>query len=99
MGRLRWYISEWSRGLFPYWACKSPFASHWRPLLAFRTETIKKTLDPSWQPFRLSLFVLNNGIKTRPLLWEVYDWNSNGSHELIGSFEAPMTRIAAGGMF
>ena len=45
---------------------------------------IKKTLDPHWKPFEVSIATLNNGDMERTLLWEVFDWNASGKEDFIG---------------
>lgn len=51
-----------------------------------RTEYLKRTLNPTWKPFSISLQKLCNGDEDRSLKFECYDWNSSGSHSLIGEF-------------
>eukprot|EP01091_Cochliopodium_minus_P010033 TRINITY_DN2606_c0_g2_i1.p1 TRINITY_DN2606_c0_g2~~TRINITY_DN2606_c0_g2_i1.p1 ORF type:complete len:740 (-),score=227.23 TRINITY_DN2606_c0_g2_i1:64-2283(-) len=58
-----------------------------------KTEVIKKTLDPRWVPFELTLRSLNNGDMERPLLWEVFDWNSSGKEDFIGAFKASVSQV------
>ncbi|KAJ3340245.1 hypothetical protein HDU93_007207 [Gonapodya sp. JEL0774] len=65
----------------------------------YRTPEVRKSLNPSWEPFRLSTAQLNNGAPTRPLRWSVWDWNSSGNHAIIGAVEASMTRVRAGVRF
>lgn len=42
-------------------------------------QVMKKTLDPVWKPFEISMQKLNNGDLDRPLLITVWDWNRNAS--------------------
>jgi len=65
-------------------------------ILVHRTEFIKKTLDPDWKSFKLSLKSLTNGDDDRDLRFDIYDWNSNGSPDLIGSFHTNMRTIRLG---
>ena len=65
--------------------------------LAYRGEVIKKTLDPTWRPFELSLQKLCNGDLDRPLKCVVYDWNSSGSHEEIGRFDFSVRELVGDG--
>ena len=51
-----------------------------------RSEVIKNTLDPTWKPFSKPVLELCNGQYDRNLKFDVYDWDSNGSHDYIGSF-------------
>ncbi|RDD40595.1 Copine-8 [Trichoplax sp. H2] len=49
-----------------------------------KTEIIKNTLNPSWKKFTISAKKLCNADYTRSLKIECYDWDSDGSHDLIG---------------
>jgi len=49
-----------------------------------QTEIIKKTLDPVWAPFVLSLQRWCKNDPTWPLIIECYDWDQGGSDDLIG---------------
>jgi len=51
-----------------------------------KSETIMKTLNPTWAPFNVTVRDLCNNNYDRPLKVEVHDWNSSGSHDIIGSF-------------
>ena len=51
----------------------------------YKTEVVKDNLNPVWRGISLSLQRLANGDPYRPLLIECFDWDSDGSHELIGS--------------
>ena len=65
-------------------------------ILVHRTEVIKKTLDPDWKEFKLSLRSLTNGDDDRDLRFDVYDWNSSGTHDFIGSFHTNMRNLRMG---
>jgi len=41
--------------------------------------------SPNWKPFEISVQHLCNNDYSRPLLFEVFAYHSNGSHDLIGS--------------
>ncbi|XP_041375348.1 copine-3-like isoform X1 [Gigantopelta aegis] len=51
-----------------------------------RTEVIKNNLNPSWRPIQISLQSLCNGNRTQSIKFDVYDWDSDGSHDYIGGF-------------
>lgn len=51
-----------------------------------RTEVIKNNLNPRWRPFTLPVHTMCSGDKTKPIKFDVYDWDSDGSHDLIGGF-------------
>ena len=57
------------------------------PILVYRTEVIKNTLNPTWKPFEIDLTALCSGDTSLPLTFTVYDWDSNGSPDLIGGFK------------
>eukprot|EP01028_Stygiella_incarcerata_P010829 TRINITY_DN583_c0_g1_i1.p1 TRINITY_DN583_c0_g1~~TRINITY_DN583_c0_g1_i1.p1 ORF type:complete len:565 (-),score=145.11 TRINITY_DN583_c0_g1_i1:129-1823(-) len=61
-----------------------------------KTEVIKKNLNPQWAKFSVPIVQLCNGDEYRPLLFEVFDWNKSGKHELIGSFSASLTDLFCG---
>jgi hypothetical protein len=58
-----------------------------------RTEYIRKTLDPVWRTFDISLAKLNNGDMNRILLFQVFDWNKSGKEDFIGQFTASLADI------
>ena len=57
---------------------------------------IKNTLDPAWPEFELSLTALCNGDRGRELRFTVWDWNSSGRPDLIGSFTTSVASLEAG---
>ncbi|XP_030624036.1 copine-3 isoform X2 [Chanos chanos] len=61
--------------------------------LAHRTEVVKNNLNPCWKPFRISLRSLCGGNMEKPIKVECYDYDNDGSHDLIGIFETTMTRL------
>jgi hypothetical protein len=65
-------------------------------ILVHRTEVIKKTLDPDWKSFKLSLRTVSNGDDDRDLRFDVYDWNSSGTPDYIGSFHTNMRKLRTG---
>ena len=54
--------------------------------MVHKSEMIKNTQNPSWAPFKIPLRELCNGDYERALRFDVYDYDSNGKHEIIGSF-------------
>ena len=58
-----------------------------------KTEVIMSNLNPSWKPFNLSLKSLCNGNYDRRLKFDVYDWDSDGGHDYIGSFTTCMAEL------
>eukprot|EP01129_Flabellula_baltica_P008548 TRINITY_DN340_c0_g1_i4.p1 TRINITY_DN340_c0_g1~~TRINITY_DN340_c0_g1_i4.p1 ORF type:complete len:763 (-),score=172.10 TRINITY_DN340_c0_g1_i4:17-2305(-) len=61
----------------------------------FKTEVIKKTLDPDWAISSVPVQTLCNGDMLRPLLVECYDWNKSGKHDFIGSFSTNLETLLA----
>ncbi|ELR13131.1 copine, putative [Acanthamoeba castellanii str. Neff] len=64
--------------------------------LIHKTEVIKKTLDPAWCPFELDCSKLCQGDFNRQLLFKVYDWDADGSHDLIGLANATLNELLQG---
>ncbi|XP_075899269.1 copine-3 isoform X2 [Nelusetta ayraudi] len=75
----------------PYLEFYKQTATGWQ--LAHRTEVVKNNLNPTWRPFRIPLQSLCAGDMDKPIKVECYDYDSDGSHDLIGVFEATMTRL------
>ncbi|GBG32835.1 Copine-5 [Hondaea fermentalgiana] len=65
----------------------------------WESEHILKELNPVWKPVTLPVQVLCNGDLDRPLKISVFDWNSNGTHVLIGEFSASMRDLQPGKSF
>lgn len=63
--------------------------------LAHRTEVVKYNLNPCWRPFKIPLRSLCAGDMEKPIKVECYDYDNDGSHDLIGIFETTMTRLQA----
>ncbi|XP_018596750.1 copine-3 isoform X2 [Scleropages formosus] len=61
--------------------------------LAHRTEVVKNNLNPTWRPFQIPLQSLCGGDMDKPIKVECYDYDNDGSHDLIGIFETNMTRL------
>jgi len=53
--------------------------------LVDKTEVAKNTLDPLWKPFEISIQSLCNGDFDRTLKIDCYDYDDDGSHDLIGT--------------
>lgn len=52
----------------------------------WKTEVIKNNLNPTWKPFSLRVSTLCGNDPSKPILIDVYDYDNDGSHDLIGSF-------------
>lgn len=55
-----------------------------------KTEVIKKTLNPSWKPFKVPAQTLCNGDYDRTIRISCYDWDRDGGHDLIGTFDVTL---------
>jgi|UniRef100_A0AC35GLS8 hypothetical protein len=81
-----------------------PFLSFYRPIagetkqLIHRTEVIKKSLNPEWKPFSLSVRALCQGDKERDFIIECYDYDHDGDtkHDLIGITRINVNKLASG---
>uniref|UniRef100_A0A4W3HY66 Copine-3 n=1 Tax=Callorhinchus milii TaxID=7868 RepID=A0A4W3HY66_CALMI len=63
--------------------------------MVHRTEVINNNLNPSWRPFRIPLRSLCSGDLQKSVKVECYDYDNDGSHDLIGIFETNMDRMNA----
>uniref|UniRef100_A0A668AZK1 Copine-3 n=1 Tax=Myripristis murdjan TaxID=586833 RepID=A0A668AZK1_9TELE len=61
--------------------------------LAHRTEVVKNNLNPTWRPFRIPLQSLCGGDMEKPVKVDCFDYDNDGSHDLIGTFETTVTRL------
>ncbi|XP_037092088.1 copine-8-like [Pollicipes pollicipes] len=61
---------------------KSTEEGQW--VLVCRTEVVKRTLNPDWRPLEVSVASLCNGDYHRSVRAVCWDWNSNGTPDLIG---------------
>ncbi|XP_033110613.1 copine-8-like [Anneissia japonica] len=64
--------------------------------IVHKTEVIKNTLDPTWRPFSLMVRKICNGDYDRSIKIECYDYDSDGSHDLIGEFTTNMRQLSEG---
>jgi hypothetical protein len=61
--------------------------------LVHRTETIKQTLDPYWQPFKIPLSKLCSGDVNMPLHIECFDWDKHSDDDFIGSCRTTVDQL------
>ncbi|KAF4798000.1 Copine-3 [Turdus rufiventris] len=54
---------------------------------------IKNNLNPVWRPFKISLNSLCYSDMDKSIKVECYDYDSDGSHDLIGSFQTTMSKL------
>lgn len=57
----------------------------WQPV--YRSKHIMNTLNPEWEPLSIDLSRLCGGDLSRPVQFKLYDWQKNGKHTAIGTFE------------
>ncbi|KAM9487806.1 copine-3 isoform 2-T2 [Clarias gariepinus] len=75
----------------PYLEFYRQTESGWQ--LAHRTEVVKNNLNPCWKPFKIPLQSLCGGDMEKPIKVDCYDYDNDGSHDLIGIFETNMKRL------
>ncbi|KAL4234128.1 Copine-4 [Mactra antiquata] len=49
-----------------------------------RTEVVKNNLNPTWRPFTIPVHTLCSGDKSKPIKFDIYDWDKEGEHDHIG---------------
>uniref|UniRef100_A0A665TBK6 Copine Va n=1 Tax=Echeneis naucrates TaxID=173247 RepID=A0A665TBK6_ECHNA len=64
--------------------------------ICHKTEVVKNTLNPVWQPFSIPVRALCNGDYDRTIKAEVYDWDRDGSHDFIGEFTTSFKELCRG---
>ncbi|KAJ3045163.1 Copine-8, partial [Rhizophlyctis rosea] len=64
--------------------------------VVYRSKHIMKTLNPDWKEDQIKLSTLCSGHVERPLSIDVYDWDSNSDHDLIGSFFWSVQELLSG---
>ncbi|RMC15197.1 hypothetical protein DUI87_07380 [Hirundo rustica rustica] len=62
-------------------------------VMVHRTEVIKNNLNPVWKPFKISLNSLCYSDMDKSIKVECYDYDGDGSHDLIGSFQTTMSKL------
>ena len=61
--------------------------------LVHKTEVVKNTLNPVWQPFTISASSLGRGEDSCAIKVICYDWDNDGSHDLIGEFTTTLGEL------
>ncbi|KAJ7399648.1 Copine-3 [Pitangus sulphuratus] len=56
-------------------------------------KVIKNNLNPVWRPFKISLNSLCYSDMDKSIKVECYDYDNDGSHDLIGSFQTTMSKL------
>lgn len=84
------------------WFSKSdPFVvisrqSHGKWVKCYETNVVMDNLNPTWAEFTVSSRKICGNDPQRPVLFEVLDWESSGSHQPIGHFQAPLIALETG---
>eukprot|EP00066_Takifugu_rubripes_P022593 XP_011611859.1 PREDICTED: copine-1 [Takifugu rubripes] len=61
--------------------------------LVHRTEVVKNNLNPTWKKFTVPLQTFCSSDLERPLKVDCHDYDSDGSHDLIGSFTTKVSEL------
>uniref|UniRef100_A0A673GTM3 Copine-3 n=1 Tax=Sinocyclocheilus rhinocerous TaxID=307959 RepID=A0A673GTM3_9TELE len=61
--------------------------------LVHRTEVIKNNLNPSWKKFTVYLHTFCSGDLNKPIKVHCSDYDSDGSHDLIGVFQTNVSDL------
>uniref|UniRef100_A0A8C2XA52 Copine family member 9 n=1 Tax=Cyclopterus lumpus TaxID=8103 RepID=A0A8C2XA52_CYCLU len=64
--------------------------------ICHKTEVVKNTLNPVWQPFTIPVRALCNGDYDRTVKVDVFDWDRDGSHDFIGEFTTSYRELSRG---
>jgi Ca2+-dependent lipid-binding protein len=59
----------------------------------YKSEVVKNDLRPTWKPMKLKVRDLCNGDYNRALKIDIYDWDSNGKHDIIGTIRTNFQEI------
>ncbi len=65
--------------------------------VVWKSGKIENSLSPVWGLTKISMAALCNGDLHRPLLLELFDWDSNGKHDSMGQVETSVHSILASG--
>ena len=61
--------------------------------VVYRSEIVMNTLSPPWKRIRLPSTKLCSCDLSRPIALAVYDWDKDGTHDLIGSVQVPFLEL------
>ncbi|KAJ7331873.1 hypothetical protein JRQ81_014053 [Phrynocephalus forsythii] len=65
--------------------------------LVYRSEVIKNNLNPCWRKFTVPLQTFCGGDFNKPIKVQCNDYDSDGSHDLIGTFETNLSQLQNAG--
>lgn len=63
----------------------------WQPV--YRSNHMMNNLNPEWGEFSLDVSRLCGGDVSRPIQFKLYNWQKNGKHTAIGSFETTVNGL------
>jgi len=66
----------------------------WQPV--YRSEIIKNNLQPKWNECQMSIETVCGGNLERPIQVQVFDWEKNGKHKLMGTLRASVKGLLSG---
>ena len=56
--------------------------------VVWKNEPVNDNLSPVWPPARIPMMNLCNGDINRPIIIEIYDYDSNGTHDFMGAIHS-----------
>ncbi len=62
-------------------------------IVIWKSEVIKNNLNPSWTETVLSIGELCNGNVNKPIRITCFDWDSDGSSDLIGQCDITVSQL------
>jgi hypothetical protein len=63
--------------------------------LVHKTEVVMDNLSPTWKEEELSVSMLCNGDFHRPLRLQIFDWDSDGSHDDMGFVDTTLQHLVS----
>lgn len=63
-------------------------------IVVHRTEVIQNNLNPRWKSFEIPVNMICNGDYDRVIKVSCFDWDSDGSHDFIGSFTTNLREMS-----
>ncbi|XP_073233575.1 copine-3-like [Porites lutea] len=64
-------------------------------VVVHRTEVVENNLNPRWKAFQIPVQQICNGDYDRTIQISCFDWDSDGSHDLIGSFTTNLREMCS----
>jgi len=76
----------------PFFVVRASYPGFADKVTLYRSEVVKQNLHPEWKQFQLSAASL--GGYDIPFSIEVYDWDADGGHDLIGKFKTTLRELS-----